>query len=51
MRNVVLADASAFAHDVPSAVIAVYADGPDFATAKKVHTGNLGYRPIPAHNW
>ena len=30
-------------HDMPCAVIAAYADGPGFATAKKVRMGRLGH--------
>jgi hypothetical protein len=46
MRNIVLADALAFAHDVPSAVIAAYADAPGFDTAKKVRAGGLGHQAL-----
>jgi hypothetical protein len=46
MRNIVLADALAFAYDMPSAVIAAYADAPGFATAKKVRAGGLPHQAL-----
>ena len=43
MRNVVLADRLAAARGHKWAVIAAFADGKGFPTAKKVRSGQIGY--------